>query len=151
MKSPVKQLCRSPKAFSKRALHRRFTYRLIRLFGPITSFMRRKLSAAKWFIFINTFEEASWRHKRSQTVQLLPVHFGVSGRHWHHENVPSMLGPTGITDWVDAVGKLCSTFNQQRLLERSKRTGSDLDLLGTPFSWTRVQSSYLGQVRGGIR
>jgi len=26
--------------------------------------------------------------------------------------MPSMLGPTGITDWVDAVGKLCSTFNR---------------------------------------
>jgi len=26
--------------------------------------------------------------------------------------MPSMLGPTGITDWVDAVGKLCSTSNR---------------------------------------
>jgi len=25
--------------------------------------------------------------------------------------MPSMLGPTGVTDWVDAVGKLCSTSN----------------------------------------
>lgn len=23
--------------------------------------------------------------------------------------MPSMLGPTGVTDWVDAIGKLCST------------------------------------------
>jgi hypothetical protein len=24
--------------------------------------------------------------------------------------MPSLLGPTGVTDWVDAVAKLCSTF-----------------------------------------
>ena len=26
--------------------------------------------------------------------------------------MPSMLGPTGITDWVNAVGKLCRTSNR---------------------------------------